>query len=133
MNTECILKKRPCLGTQISACNRRSADSGGYNSHTARIKRALRGLPRSKNSGRSAHCGSYAVGQVYNRPFLPDKAIDLVDEACALIRCEIDSMPTELDDIQRKIMQLEIEEQAIKKRQRSGRQTFTAAKKSFLT
>ena len=47
--------------------------------------------------------------------FLPDKAIDLVDEACALIRCEIDSMPTELDDIQRKIIQLEIEEQAIKK------------------
>ncbi len=47
--------------------------------------------------------------------FLPDKAIDLVDEACALIRCEIDSMPTELDDIQRRIMQLEIEEQAIKK------------------
>ena len=47
--------------------------------------------------------------------FLPDKAIDLVDEACALIRCEIDSMPTELDIIQRKIMQLEIEEQAVKK------------------
>ncbi len=47
--------------------------------------------------------------------FLPDKAIDLVDEACAMIRCEIDSMPFELDDIQRKIMQLEIEEQAIKK------------------
>ncbi len=47
--------------------------------------------------------------------FLPDKAIDLVDEACAMIRCEIDSMPAELDDIQRHIMQLEIEEQAIKK------------------
>ncbi len=47
--------------------------------------------------------------------FLPDKAIDLVDEACALIRCEIDSMPTELDIIQRKIMQLEMEEQAVKK------------------
>ena len=46
--------------------------------------------------------------------FLPDKAIDLVDEACAMIRCEIDSMPSELDDIQRKIMQLEIEEQALK-------------------
>ena len=46
--------------------------------------------------------------------FLPDKAIDLVDEACALIRCEIDSMPTELDTVQRKIMQLEIEEQALK-------------------
>ncbi len=47
--------------------------------------------------------------------FLPDKAIDLVDEACAMIRTEIDSMPTELDEIQRKIMQLEIEEAALKK------------------
>lgn len=47
--------------------------------------------------------------------FLPDKAIDLVDEACALIKTELDSMPTELDDVQRKIMQMEIEEAALKK------------------
>ena len=47
--------------------------------------------------------------------FLPDKAIDLVDEACAMIRTEIDSLPTELDDISRRIMQLEIEEAALKK------------------
>ena len=47
--------------------------------------------------------------------FLPDKAIDLVDEACAMIRTEIDSMPAELDDIRRRIMQLEIEEMALKK------------------
>ncbi len=47
--------------------------------------------------------------------FLPDKAIDLVDEACATIRTEIDSMPTEMDDLQRKIMQHEIEEAALKK------------------
>ncbi len=47
--------------------------------------------------------------------FLPDKAIDLVDEACAMIRTEIDSMPAELDDISRKIIQLEIEEAALKK------------------
>ena len=47
--------------------------------------------------------------------FLPDKAIDLVDEACAMIRTEIDSMPTELDVIQRKIIQFEIEEAALKK------------------
>ncbi|HQA56485.1 MAG TPA: ATP-dependent chaperone ClpB [Acetivibrio sp.] len=47
--------------------------------------------------------------------FLPDKAIDLMDEAAAMIRTEIDSMPTELDEIQRKIMQLEIERQALKK------------------
>ncbi|MFR6024627.1 MAG: ATP-dependent chaperone ClpB [Oscillospiraceae bacterium] len=47
--------------------------------------------------------------------FLPDKAIDLVDEACAMIRTEIDSMPSELDDIRRRIMQQEIEEMALKK------------------
>ena len=47
--------------------------------------------------------------------FLPDKAIDLVDEACALIKTELDSMPTELDELQRKVMQLEIEETALKK------------------
>ena len=46
--------------------------------------------------------------------FLPDKAIDLVDEACAMIKTELDSMPAELDEIQRKIMQLEIEEAALK-------------------
>ncbi len=47
--------------------------------------------------------------------FLPDKAIDLVDEACALIKTELDSMPTELDEISRRIMQMEIEEAALKK------------------
>ncbi len=47
--------------------------------------------------------------------FLPDKAIDLVDEACAMIRTEIDSMPAELDDLRRRMMQLEIEEMALKK------------------
>ena len=47
--------------------------------------------------------------------FLPDKAIDLVDEACALIKTELDSMPTELDELSRRVMQLEIEEEALKK------------------
>jgi len=47
--------------------------------------------------------------------FLPDKAIDLVDEACALIKTELDSMPAELDELQRRIMQMEIEEAALKK------------------
>ena len=47
--------------------------------------------------------------------FLPDKAIDLVDEACALIKTELDSMPTELDELKRKVMQMEIEETALKK------------------
>jgi ATP-dependent Clp protease ATP-binding subunit ClpB len=49
--------------------------------------------------------------------FLPDKAIDLVDEACALIRTEIDSMPTELDEVTRRVMQLEIEDAALRKEQ----------------
>ena len=47
--------------------------------------------------------------------FLPDKAIDLVDEACALIKTELDSMPTELDELRRKVLQFEIEEAALKK------------------
>lgn len=47
--------------------------------------------------------------------FLPDKAIDLMDEACAMLRTEIDSMPTEIDEVRRKILQLEIENQALKK------------------
>jgi ATP-dependent Clp protease ATP-binding subunit ClpB len=51
--------------------------------------------------------------------FLPDKAIDLVDEACAMIRTEIDSMPTELDELTRRVMQLEIEETALKRRRRT--------------
>ena len=48
--------------------------------------------------------------------FLPDKAIDLVDEACALIKTELDSMPTELDELNRRVMQMEIEETALKRR-----------------
>jgi ATP-dependent Clp protease ATP-binding subunit ClpB len=55
--------------------------------------------------------------------FLPDKAIDLVDEACAMIRTEIDSMPSELDSVTRKIMQLEIEEAALKKEKDKASQT----------
>ncbi|WP_138159479.1 ATP-dependent chaperone ClpB [Peptoniphilus catoniae] len=52
--------------------------------------------------------------------FLPDKAIDLMDESCAMLRTEIDSMPTEIDDVRRKILQLEIERQALKKEDDSG-------------
>ncbi len=51
--------------------------------------------------------------------FLPDKAIDLVDEACALIKTELDSMPTELDELRRRVMQMEIEESALKKEKKT--------------
>ena len=59
--------------------------------------------------------------------FLPDKAIDLVDEACALIKTELDSMPTELDELNRKIMQLEIEEAALEERGRPSQQGASGA------
>ncbi len=64
--------------------------------------------------------------------FLPDKAIDLVDEACALIKTELDSMPTELDELQRKIMQMEIEEAALKKEDdRLSRERLAALQKEL--
>ena len=62
--------------------------------------------------------------------FLPDKAIDLVDEACAMIRTEIESMPTELDEISRKIMQYEIEEAAIRKDLEDETRNNTSFRKS---
>ncbi|UCF94111.1 MAG: ATP-dependent chaperone ClpB, partial [Desulfobacterales bacterium] len=64
--------------------------------------------------------------------FLPDKAIDLVDEACAMIRTEIDSLPTELDEVSRRIMQLEIEEAALKKeRDRSSKERLGSLQKEL--
>ncbi len=64
--------------------------------------------------------------------FLPDKAIDLVDEACALIKTELDSMPTELDDVQRRIMQMEIEEAALKKEEdRLSKERLAALEKEL--
>jgi ATP-dependent Clp protease ATP-binding subunit ClpB len=64
--------------------------------------------------------------------FLPDKAIDLVDEACAMIRTEIDSMPSELDDASRRVMQLEIEEAALEKEtDKASRERLEALKKEL--
>ena len=64
--------------------------------------------------------------------FLPDKAIDLVDEACALIKTELDSMPTELDELQRRVMQMEIEEAALKKEtDRASQERLTTLQKEL--
>jgi ATP-dependent Clp protease ATP-binding subunit ClpB len=64
--------------------------------------------------------------------FLPDKAIDLVDEACAMIRSEMDSMPAELDELTRRTMQLEIEEQALKKeKDRASKERLAALRKEL--
>ncbi len=82
----------------------------------------LRGLKDRFEAHHGVHISDNAIVQsalLSNRyitdRFLPDKAIDLIDEACASIRMEIDSMPVELDDVTRKIMQLEIEKSALKK------------------
>jgi len=64
--------------------------------------------------------------------FLPDKAIDLVDEACAMVRTEIDSMPAELDEVTRRVMQLEIEEAALKKeKDKASRERLEALRKEL--
>ncbi|CCV66325.1 ATP-dependent Clp protease (ATP-binding subunit, clpB), fragment 1 [Paracholeplasma brassicae] len=85
----------------------------------------LRGLKDRFEAHHGVHISDNAIVQsalLSNRyitdRFLPDKAIDLIDEACASIRMEIDSMPVELDDVTRKIMQLEIEKSALKKENR---------------
>ena len=64
---------------------------------------------------RALVCAATLSDRYISDRFLPDKAVDLVDEACAMIRTEIDSMPTEMDEISRKIMQLQIEETALSK------------------
>ena len=61
--------------------------------------------------------------------FLPDKAIDLVDEACAMIRTEIDSMPEEMDEVNRKMIQLEIEETALKREDKLSKERLEQIQK----
>ena len=87
----------------------------GHDLDPARPARALRGPPRRAHPGRRARRRGDASHRYITDRFLPDKAIDLVDEACAVIRTEIDSMPQELDEITRRVMQLEIEEAALTK------------------
>ena len=71
-----------------------------------RAEGPLRNLPRRADSRRALVAAATLSDRYITDRFLPDKAIDLVDEACASIRTEIDSMPTELDDLRRRIMQL---------------------------
>ncbi len=86
---------------------------------TIAILRGLRERYEVYHGVKIHDAGVIAAATLSNRyisdRFLPDKAIDLVDEACALIKTEMNSMPTEMDEISRKIMQLEIEEAALKK------------------
>ncbi len=92
------------------------ADRRGHDLDPARPARALRGAPRRAHPGQRPGGARRSLSHRYiTDRFLPDKAIDLVDEACAMLRTEIDSMPQELDEVTRRVMQLEIEEAALKK------------------
>ena len=80
------------------------------------LKELLRSIPWIVKITDSALVSAAVLSNRYiSDRFLPDKAIDLVDEACALIKTELDSMPTELDELNRRVMQMEIEETALKK------------------
>ena len=92
------------------------ADRRGHDQHPARPARALRDPPRrassrTRRSWRRPCCRNRYIAD----RFLPDKAIDLIDEAASRLRMEIDSMPAELDEVERRIMQLEIEREALRK------------------
>ena len=89
---------------------------GGHHRHPARPEGALRGAPRRAHPGRARSSPRRMLSHRYiTDRFLPDKAIDLIDEAASRLRIEIDSMPTEIDEVERRIMQLEIEQQALEK------------------
>ena len=88
----------------------------GHHLDPARPARAPGGVPRREDPGQRAGRRGDAVSHRYiTDRFLPDKAIDLVDEACARLRTEIDSMPAELDELTRRVTRLEIEEAALAK------------------
>ena len=94
-------------GAPVPARHGQRAHGGGHHRHPAWPEGALRGLSTASRSTDSAIIAAATLSNRYiTDRFLPDKAIDLVDEACAMIRTEMDSMPTELDVISRKIIQL---------------------------
>ena len=95
---------------------------GGHDRHPARPEGALRGAPRHPHPGpRAGRRRRCSRDRYITDRFLPDKAIDLVDEAAAEIKMEIDSMPHEIEPVERRVMQLEIEQQALKKETRRRR------------
>jgi ATP-dependent Clp protease ATP-binding subunit ClpB len=94
---------------------RRRADGRGYDLDPARPQGEVRAAPRrAHHRWRDRRAATLSNRYITNR-FLPDKAIDLMDEAASRIRMEVESKPEELDELDRRIMQLKIEEQALQK------------------
>lgn len=109
------IEKRRCTGKALPACAGGCPECRGYGVYPARPEGALRGASRGAHPGCGAGGSATLSDRYISDRFLPDKAIDLVDEACASIRTEIDSLPAELDGITRRVMRLEIEERALNK------------------
>ena len=105
---------------------------GGDHIHIARLKEKYE-LHHSVRITDSAIIACAVLSDRYIQDrFLPDKAIDLMDEAAAIVRTEINSSPTELDEVNRRILQLEIEQQALKKEDDRASQTRLEAPKKEL-
>ena len=102
-------------GAPLPAGPGRRAVGRGHHLDPARAARAARGLPRRKIQDTALVAAATLCHRYITDRFLPDKAIDLVDEACARLRTEIDSMPAELDELTRRVTRLEIEEAALAK------------------
>ena len=102
----------------MSAGSNRSGagtDRRGYHCHPAWLESRYEVFHGVKITDNAIIAAATLSNPYITDRFLPDKAIDLIDEACAMIRTEMDSMPTELDVINRKIIQMQIEEAALKK------------------
>jgi ATP-dependent Clp protease ATP-binding subunit ClpB len=92
----------------------------GHDRDPARPEGALRGAPRRAHPGRALVAAATLSHRYIADRFLPDKAIDLIDEAASRLRIEIDSMPEEIDEVERRIMQLEIEREALQEGEGRG-------------
>jgi ATP-dependent Clp protease ATP-binding subunit ClpB len=115
---------------RASSRSGRPAERRGHDQHPARPARALRDPPRRAAQGLGLVAAAVLSNRYIPDRFLPDKAIDLVDEAASKLRMEIDSMPAELDEVARRLMQLEIEREALRKEtDAASRERLTASRR----
>ena len=112
-STASTSRRTPRSSAASSRCYVGEPTRRGHDRDPPRTQGALRGPPRRPHPGLGDHrCGHLSHRYIADR-FLPDKAIDLIDEAASRLRIEIDSLPTEIDEVERRVMQLEIEHQAL--------------------
>jgi ATP-dependent Clp protease ATP-binding subunit ClpB len=100
-------------GASSRSCGR--AVGRGHDRDPAWPQGEIRSPPRNTDNGQRAGSRCHSLTRYITERFLPDKAIDLIDEAAARLRIAIDSLPQEIDEVERKITQLEIERQALAK------------------